>query len=129
MSFIKFILKVLIVFLVLLGSMFACYYFMDLKAREELKKECFGENCPCFRNIVDYRLTREQAKTFLRYLKNRAKRPDTKILEFTTFSDAQEIFEMLSVCQTIQTPSEKPDIVEAELSNEQVDLEKEEEVQ
>mgnify|MGYP003571561519 CR=1 FL=1 len=129
MSFVKFILKVLIVFSLLLGGMLTCYYFADLKVREELKKECFGNNCPCFRNIVDYRLTREQAGTFLRYLKNREKRPDTKILEFTTFSDAQEIFEMLSVCQTIQAPSEKQNVVEAELPSEQTDLENEQEGQ
>ena len=102
MDFIKFLFKVIIVTSMVICAIFTHYYMTDIKLRSELKKECSGETCPCFGNIVDYRLTKNQAKSFLLYLKSRKLRPETKIMEFTDFDDAKQIMEMFSVCQLEQ---------------------------
>ena len=102
MDFIKFLFKVIIVTSMVICAIFTHYYMTDIKLRSELKKECSGETCPCFDNIVDYRLTKSQAKSFLLYLKSRKVRPETKIMEFTDFDDAKQIMEMFSVCQLEQ---------------------------
>ena len=102
MDFIKFLFKVIIVTSMVICAIFTHYYMTDIKLRSELKKECSGETCPCFDNIVDYRLTKNQAKSFLLYLKSRKLRPETKIMEFTDFEDAKQIMEMFSVCQLEQ---------------------------
>ena len=122
MNFLKFILKTITVVSMIVCATFSYHYVTDLKVRKELKKECFGENCPCFNNIVDYRLTKKQATSFLFYLRSRKTRPETKIMEFTDFDNAKQIMDMFNVCQLDQIKIQE----EKQLSEEPQDVESEE---
>jgi len=122
-DFIKFLLKVIVVVSMLVCAAFTHHYMTDVKLREELKKECSGETCPCFANIVDYRLTKNQAKSFLLYLKSRKLRPETKIMEFTDFDDAKQIMEMFSVCQLEQIKVQQEEVSQETQSAQEIESE------
>lgn len=102
MSFVKNLLKMIILLALLFGLVYLYHYLTDVKVRQDLKKQCQGETCPCFYNIVDFRLTKDQAAIFFHYLENRRVRPETKILEFTDLETAFEISQLFNVCQPEQ---------------------------
>ena len=99
MSFVKNFLKMILFITLLVGGHCVYHYFSDLKYRQELKDNCQSDSCPCFYNIVDYRLTKEQARAFLNYLKARQLRPEAQILEFIDFQNAREITSLIGICQ------------------------------
>ena len=69
-----------------------------LKARQEVKASC-QDNCACFENVVDYRLTNEQVRLFARFMKELQKRKNASVLEFMDTLAAVEIQRAFSVCQ------------------------------
>lgn len=120
--FVKKFLKRLFFTLIFLSTAYVCYFLTDVKVRQDLKKQCQGDNCPCFNNIVDYRLKRNQAVVFLNYLKSRQIRPDTKILEFTDLDNATEIVDVFSVCQSVQTEQSNPvDTTQEQISSSEME--------
>ncbi len=120
MSFVKYTFKLFLTLALVVGALLSIHYFTDTKIRKELKKECSGETCPCFNNIVDYRLTKDQAKSFLLYLQNRKVRPETKIMEFTNFDEAKNIMEMFNVCQLEQIKRQQEQIVQEMQESEEI---------
>ncbi len=127
MSFVKYVLRLFFALALMGGVLYLSYYFTDIKVREELKKECSGKTCPCFNNIVDYRLTKNQAKSFLLYLQNRKVRPETKIMEFTNFDEAKNIMEMFNVCQLEQIKIQQEKIAQEIQESEEINSEEGEE--
>ena len=45
-----------------------CWRNSTFKARQTIKESC-DNNCGCFDNVVDYRLTDEQVRLFARFMK------------------------------------------------------------
>ena len=45
----------------------------ELKLRRDLKSQCRGSKCSCFHNLIDYRFSMDQIRSFLNYTKERAK--------------------------------------------------------
>ena len=75
-----------------------CWYNSTAKARQTIKDSC-DNNCGCFANIVDYRLTNEQVRLFARFMKELQVRKTTSILEFMNTEDAMAIQRAFAVCR------------------------------
>ena len=74
------------------------WYLSPQKARYDIKMTC-RNNCGCFDNVVDYRLTNNQARSFARFIKELGKRKDANVLEFMDSVDAISIQQSFAVCQ------------------------------
>ena len=77
------------------------------KARQEIKSTC-QENCGCFDNVTDYRLTDEQARLFAKFMKALQKRRDASVLEFMDTVDAIRIQKAFAICQPQEVPPPPP---------------------
>ena len=83
------------------------WYYSPLKARHDIKATC-QNNCACFGNIVDYRLTNEQVHLFAKFMKELNKRKDANVLEFMDATDAVRIQQAFVICQPqVQTRAEQ----------------------
>ena len=74
------------------------WFYSPLKARHDIKATC-QNNCACFDNVVDYRLTNEQARLFARFMKELNRRKDANVLEFMEAVDAVRIQQAFAACQ------------------------------
>ena len=74
------------------------WLYSPLKARYDIKATC-QNNCACFDNVVDYRLTNEQARLFARFMKELNRRKDANVLEFMDAVDAVRIQQAFAPCQ------------------------------
>jgi len=88
-----------------------CWNCSTLKARHDIKSTC-QNNCGCFNNVVDYRLTNEQVHLFARFMKELQKRKDANVLEFMDAVDAVKLQKAFAVCQPQQEPTPAPKQVE-----------------
>lgn len=84
-----------------------CWNNSTFKARRDIKSSC-QDNCGCFDNVVDYRLTDEQVRLFARFMKELQKRKSANVLEFMDTVDAVRIQKAFSVCQPQQEPTPAP---------------------
>ena len=73
---------------------------VELSDRERIKTTC-QENCACFNNVVDYRLSDEQAYLFAIFMEQLKTRPETNILEFMDEKEARAI-QSIFACQKSQ---------------------------
>ena len=86
------------------------WYLSPLKARHDIKVTC-QNNCGCFDNVVDYRLTNDQARLFAKFIKELGKRKNANVLEFMDAVDAVRIQQAFAVCQPqppVSTEEENP---------------------
>lgn len=70
---------------------------VELSDRERIKTTC-QENCACFNNVVDYRLSDEQAYLFSIFMEQLKVRPETNILEFMDEKEARAIQSIFAIC-------------------------------
>ena len=89
----------------LVAGLFLCgvialggWYVSPLKARHDIKATC-KSNCDCFGNIVDYRLTNDQVRSFSKFIKEIEKRKNVNVLEFMDATDAIRIQQAFEVCR------------------------------
>ena len=75
-----------------------CWNTSTFKARRDIKATC-QDNCGCFNNVVDYRLTNEQVHLFNRFMKELQKRKNANVLEFMDAVDAVRLQKAFAVCQ------------------------------
>jgi len=93
---------------------FGGWYHSATKARQDIKATC-QNNCNCFNNVVDYRLTNEQVQLFARFMKELQKRKDANVLEFMDAVEAVKIQKAFVACQPAvaePTPAPAPKTVE-----------------
>ena len=81
-----------------------CWYNSTAKARHDIKASC-TDNCGCFANVVDYRLTNEQVRLFARFMKELQVRKTTSILEFMNTEDAVTIQRAFAICRPPVEPT------------------------
>ena len=74
------------------------WYVSPLKARHDIKATC-KNNCDCFGNIVDYRLTNDQVRMFSKFIKEIGKRKNASALEFMDAAEAVRIQQAFDVCK------------------------------
>ena len=84
-----------------------CWNVSTLKARHDIKATC-QNNCGCFNNIVDHRLTKKQVRLFARFIKELQVRKDANVLEFMDTADAVSIQRAFAVCQPRIEPTPTP---------------------
>jgi len=72
----------------------------DIKLKRDLKALCKKEDCQCFYNIVDYRFSPKEARTYWRITQEAKVRPNASSLEFTDPATYRSIMSALAVCQT-----------------------------
>ncbi len=72
---------------------------VELSDRERIKATC-QENCACFNNVVDYRLSDEQAYLFAIFMEQLKTRPETNILEFMDEKEARAIQSIFAICMS-----------------------------
>ena len=89
--------------LIILG----CWNISTAKARHDIKASC-SDNCGCFENVVDYRLTNEQVRLFARFMKELKTRKSTSILEFMDTMDAVNLQKAFAICQPQSEPTPTP---------------------
>lgn len=89
----------LLILSVLAGGFCVYLYYTEYQPRAVLKSYCHDADCRCFNNLVDYRFTKSQIKSFSRYLESLQVRKETQLLEFTSFEDVKEILSLLQICQ------------------------------
>ena len=91
------------------------WYYSPLKARHDIKATC-QNNCACFDNVVDYRLTNEQARLFARFMKELNRRKDANVLEFMDTVDAVRIQQAFTACQPqVQVSEEEQAIADKKI--------------
>ena len=91
---------------------FGGWYLSPLKARHDIKATC-QNNCGCFDNVVDYRLTNNQAQLFSKFIKELGKRKDANVLEFMDTVEAVRIQQAFAVCQPqAQASAEKEPVTD-----------------
>ena len=93
--------------LIILG----CWNISTAKARHDIKASC-SNNCGCFENVVDYRLTNEQVRLFARFMKELKTRKNASILEFMDTMDAVNLQKAFAICQPQPEPTPAPKQVE-----------------
>ena len=84
-----------------------CWSHSTFKARHDIKATC-QDNCACFNNVVDYRLTNEQVRLFARFMKELQQRKNANVLEFMNTMDAISIQKIFSVCKPQTEPAPAP---------------------
>lgn len=75
-----------------------CWSASNFKLRHEIKATC-QNNCECFANVVDYRLTDEQVQQFVRFMKELQRRPKANALEFMDGPNLIALQQAFAVCQ------------------------------
>lgn len=75
-----------------------CWNTSAFKARRDIKATC-QDNCGCFNNVVDYRLTNEQVRLFAQFMKELQVRKSTSVLEFMDTVEAIRIQKAFAICQ------------------------------
>ncbi len=88
-----------------------CWNVSTFKARHDIKSTC-QDNCGCFNNVVDYRLTDEQVRLFARFMKELQQRKNASALEFMDAMEAVRIQKAFAVCQPRPEPTPAPKKVE-----------------
>jgi len=89
-----------------------CWNNSTFKARQTIKNSC-QNNCDCFNNVVDYRLTNEQVRLFARFMKELQVRKNATVLEFMNPMQAVELQRIFAVCQPkVVEPTPAPKQVE-----------------
>ena len=84
-----------------------CWNVSTFKARHDIKATC-QDNCACFGNVVDYRLTNEQVRLFARFIKELQRRPNANVLEFMDTLDAMNIQKAFAACHPQSEPTPAP---------------------
>ena len=88
-----------------------CWNYSTFKARREIKASC-QNNCSCFNNVVDYRLTNDQVRLFARFIKELQVRPNASALEFMDTLDLVNIQKAFVACRPAPAPEPAPQAVE-----------------
>ena len=88
-----------------------CWSFSSCKSRHDIKATCH-ENCACFNNVVDYRLTNHQAKRFALFMKDLQQRKNANALEFMELEDVVAIQRAFTVCQQQAQPQPQENAAE-----------------
>ncbi len=84
-----------------------CWSSSTFKARQDIKATC-QNNCGCFGNVVDYRLTKKQVRLFAQFVKELQKRKDANVLEFMDVAEAVAIQRAFAICQPHVEPTPTP---------------------
>ena len=109
----------LVVGLLLCGTIIlGGWYVSPLKARYDIKATC-QNNCGCFDNVVDYRLTNDQARLFSKFIKEIGKRQDASALEFMDAAEAIRIQQAFDVCKPQVKNSVEQQTIPNQVSEEQ----------
>ena len=92
-----------------------CWNVSTAKARHDIKSTC-QDNCGCFNNVVDYRLTNEQVRLFARFIKELQKRKNASVLEFMDTLDAVNLQKAFAICQPQPEPTPAPNTAEQSIA-------------
>ena len=67
--------------------------------RSVLRDQCgLGMDCACFANVVEYRMTDNEVRSFYRYIKEMRKRP-SNLLEFANEIETRNISNLVALCR------------------------------
>ena len=93
------------------------WYVSPLKARHDIKATC-QINCDCFDNVVDYRLTNDQARLFSKFIKEIGKRKDASALEFMDAAEAVRIQQAFEICKPqVQASVKQQTVTDKKIKN------------